>query len=250
MTGPTLEKRLRPRKTPRQSRAAQTRARILESARQVFATYGYSAGTTNRIADAAGMSVGSLYQYFPNKDSILVELVRSHVEEGTRQVLAATTKADALGGQDLDGLVRGVVSAMVEVHVRDRRLHRVLFEESPRPPSLLAELAELEDRIVELVAGRLRSLRPDLGDPALPARIVVVTVESLVHRMVATDRPLDVDPFIDEATRMVAGYLGTVVAAPSGAEHQAGARPLKGTGRRARATTVKAYWDEDRAGLD
>jgi AcrR family transcriptional regulator len=212
MTAPTLEKRLRPRKTPRQARAEATRARILDAARGVFATHGYSAGTTNRIADAAGMSVGSLYQYFPNKDAILVELVRSHVDEGTRHVLAATNASDT--DEDLDTLVRGVVSAMVEVHARDRRLHRVLFEESPRPPPLLAELADLEDGVVGLLTDRLTERCPDLVDPALPARIVVVTIESLVHRMVATDRPLDIDRFIDEATRLVAGYLQTVVSAP------------------------------------
>lgn len=206
MTGPTLEKRLRPRKTPRQTRSEDTRARILDAARGVFATYGYAAGTTNRIADAAGMSVGSLYQYFPNKDAILVELVRAHVADGTNEILGAALAIDA-DDADLEPLVRAAVTAMVRVHAGDRRLHQVLFEESPRPPSLLAELAALEDGVVALVAERLSTTHPDLADPVLPARIVVVTIESLVHRLVANERPLDTDRFIDEATRMVAGYL-------------------------------------------
>jgi AcrR family transcriptional regulator len=216
MTAPPLEKRLRPRKTPRQARAAETRARILDAARAVFAERGYAAGTTNRIAQAAGLSVGSLYQYFPNKDAILVELVRAHVDDGTRRVLASTTDRRGVAqDDDVESLVRNVVSAMVEVHARDRRLHRVLFEESPRPASLLAELAELEDQVVALLAERLAVWCPDLDDSSLPARIVVITVESLVHRMVATDRSLDVDRFVDEATRMVSGYLHAVVSAPS-----------------------------------
>ncbi|OWY61320.1 hypothetical protein B7486_64405, partial [cyanobacterium TDX16] len=77
------EKALRPRKAPRQQRAVETRARILEAAAEVFTEHGYAAGTTNRIAERAGMSVGSLYQYFPNKDAILVELVELHIAEGT-----------------------------------------------------------------------------------------------------------------------------------------------------------------------
>ena len=204
MTRQPLEKALRPRKTPRQDRSTATRARILDAAREVFAEHGYAAGTTNRIAATAAVSVGSLYQYFPNKDAILVELVRDHIEDGTARVLAALATA---GAADLPDLVRAVVTAMVAVHADDRRLHQVLFEESPRPPELLAQLRELEDGAVAVLAERLRQDRPDLDTPALVARITVVTIESLVHRLVASDRPLDTDRFVAEVTRMVDGYL-------------------------------------------
>jgi AcrR family transcriptional regulator len=196
--------RLAPRKTPIQARAVETRARILDAARTVFAEHGYAAGTTNRIAEAAGMSVGSLYQYFPNKDAVLVELVRAHIEDGTARVLDAVATA---GAADLTDLVRAVVTAMVAVHAEERRLHQVLFEESPRPPELLAQLHELEDGAVAVLAARLREDRPDLDAPELVARITVVTVESLVHRLVASDRSLDTDRFVAEVTRMVDGYL-------------------------------------------
>jgi len=199
MPAKTLEKRLRPRKKPRQTRALATQARILDAARRVFAKHGYAAGTTNRIADEAGISVGSLYQYYPNKDSILTALVRDHIEEGTRELLAATSAA----GPGLEAVVRRAVTALVEVHAADRRLHRVLFEESPRAASLRAELARLEESAVALVAARLPS-----GDE-LTARIVVTTIESLVHRLVASDRPLDTGRFVDETTRLVAGYLAS-----------------------------------------
>ena len=53
----------------------------------MFEEHGYAHGTTNRIAAEAGLSVGSLYQYFPNKDAILVELVRAHIDEATRLVI-------------------------------------------------------------------------------------------------------------------------------------------------------------------
>jgi AcrR family transcriptional regulator len=204
----TLEKHLRPRKTPRQNRAVESRARILDAAREVFAAHGYAAGTTNRIAAAAHMSVGSIYQYFPNKDSILVELVRAHIVEGTAELLAAVGSPDDF--EDVESTVRAAVSALVAVHVRDRRLHRVLFEESPRPASLLAELAELEDAAVAMVAQRLLSWWPDLAEPELRARLVATTIESLVHRFVATDRPLDEDLFVAETTRLIVGYLADV----------------------------------------
>ncbi|MFD0852230.1 TetR family transcriptional regulator, partial [Actinomadura adrarensis] len=80
------DKRLRPLKTPGQLRAVETRQRLLDAAARVFSEHGYSAGTTNRIAAAAGHSIGSLYQYFPNKDAILAELVGAHVRAGIESV--------------------------------------------------------------------------------------------------------------------------------------------------------------------
>jgi len=61
----------RPRRQPKQHHAKETRQRVLDAAAQVFAERGYSAGTTNRMAEHAELSIGSLYQYFPNKDAIL-----------------------------------------------------------------------------------------------------------------------------------------------------------------------------------
>ena len=74
--------RFRPRKQPRQQRAVETRQAILGAAARIFAEYGYAAGTTNRIAEAADLSIGSLYQYFPNKDAILSALTDAHVDAG------------------------------------------------------------------------------------------------------------------------------------------------------------------------
>ncbi|MET7800720.1 TetR/AcrR family transcriptional regulator [Streptomyces decoyicus] len=71
------EKPLHPRKQPKQVRGELTRERILVAAAQVFAEYGYAAETTNRIAERAHVSIGSLYQYYPNKDAILVGAVNS-----------------------------------------------------------------------------------------------------------------------------------------------------------------------------
>ena len=210
MTRIALEKALRPRKMPRQDRSTATRARILEAAREVFAEYGYASGTTNRIAEAARISVGSLYQYFPNKDSILVELVHDHVRTGTAATLAVVPAA--IDPADLPAIVRGVITAMVDVHAGDRRLHQVLFEEAPRPSSLLDELHDLEDRAVGMVSALLTDVYPDADDVALRARIVVVTIESLVHRFVASDRPLDAERFIDEVTQMILAYLAATFA--------------------------------------
>ena len=206
------DQRFRPRKEPRQPRGRETRARILDAARVVFAEHGYAAGTTNRIAAAAGLSVGSLYQYFPNKDAILVQLVDAHVDDGAARLdraLAAALDAHAPALPPLAELVDGVVAAMIEVHADDRRLHRVLFEEAPRPAELLARLRRVEVAAVERVAALL-SAHPevDVPDVALAARMAVDTVESLVHRVVADETSvIDDGAFRAELVRLVVGYL-------------------------------------------
>ncbi len=209
----TLSPQLRPRKQPRQRRAVETRARILDAARRVFEEHGYSHGTTNRIAEAAGLSVGSLYQYFPNKDAILVELVDAHIEAGTAAVLGALPSPgpDGWASTPLTDIVGPVVAAMVAVHTDGRELHRVLFEEAPRPPEQLARLRALERDLTDLVAGLLAA-HPEVTapDPALAARLTIDVIESLVHR-IATDAASGIPDAVlaAEVTRLVVAYLTT-----------------------------------------
>ncbi|MCA9490762.1 MAG: helix-turn-helix transcriptional regulator, partial [Myxococcales bacterium] len=72
---------LDPRKSPRQQRSEQTVAVLLQATARVLVDTGWDRASTNRIARAAGVSVGSLYQYFPNKESLVLALARQHAEE-------------------------------------------------------------------------------------------------------------------------------------------------------------------------
>jgi AcrR family transcriptional regulator len=208
------DRRLRPRKEPRQVRSYETRARILDAARRVFATHGYSAGTTNRIAAEASLSVGSLYQYFPNKDAILVELVEAHLDEGAERVTQAVDgclSAHAPGWPPLDVLVGTVVGALVELHATERPLHRVLFEQAPRPPELIARFRATEAAVVDRAAALLAG-HPEVAvdDTRIAARMAVDAIESLVHRVV-TDESSGIpdDRFRTELVHLVVSYLRT-----------------------------------------
>jgi len=198
---PRLHPALRPRKRPSQARSRETVRAILEGAARVFATHGYAAGTTNRIAEAAGVSIGSLYEYFPNKDALLLALMEAHIAEGE----AILTRAGAevvRSGVPLDVAIRRFVDAMIEFHARDRRLHRVLFEEAPQPPGVRRRLAEVEDRIAHLVAAFLRG-RPEVTTPDtdLAARVLVLAIEGLTHRLVVHGEG---DAIVAHTTEMVA----------------------------------------------
>lgn len=199
---------LTPRKAPAQERSRATVAAILTAAARIFATHGYAAGTPNRIAARAGVSIGSLYEYFPNKDALLVALVEAHMSEG-EAVLLRTAAEVADARLPLPEAVRRFVTAMVSLHAQDPAFHRVIFEESPLPPRVRRRLADIEGRACALLAAYLEA-HPEFtrDDPALAARIVVQTVEALSHRLgIHARRSTDVQAQIDEITSLVAGYL-------------------------------------------
>lgn len=200
------DRRLRPRKQPGQQRAVETRQRLLAAAARVFSRYGYAAGTTNRIAEAAGHSIGSLYQYFPNKDAILVELATAHAQAGTTAI-----QRHLDGGalpEPLEDKIRLFVRAAIDNHRDDPALHRVLFEEAPRPPELLEFLHAAETKAIAAAAELLAAdAEVTITDIPMAARLVVTTIESLVHRVLTHGPPEDIDRFENELVAMLTRYL-------------------------------------------
>src|SRR6185369_17163863 len=84
--------RTTPRKRPRQDRSRATVDSILEATARVLVKRGFDGLTTNLVAETAGVSVGSLYQYFPNKEALVSALIEKHVEDLTALCLAELTR--------------------------------------------------------------------------------------------------------------------------------------------------------------
>jgi AcrR family transcriptional regulator len=201
---------LRSRKSPVQSRSRATVDAILTAAAQVFTAHGYAAGTTSRIAERAGVSIGSLYEYFPNKDALLVAIFEAHIREG-ETLLEKTASELRTAGGSLASTVKRFVAAVVELHTRDPKLHRVLFEETPMPSRVRRMRAESEERDTAIIASQLKD-HPEFArhDAALAARIVVQTVEALVHNLIIHDaRAADVERRVDEIVALIVAYLTT-----------------------------------------
>lgn len=174
----------------------------------MFETHGYDAGTTNAIAAAASMSVGSLYQYFPNKDAILVELMVRHIAEGAQRVRAALD-GWARAGTGLDDLVVETVRSLLALHRESPVLHHVLMTRVPLPRDVAQRIEELEVEVVVTLIGLLRTVGAVPADEVdRRAVLVATTVNSLVHTQVArVDPPLDDDTFVTETAAMVTAYL-------------------------------------------
>ena len=194
------------RKRPSQARSQVTVEAILDAAAQVFEARGYAAGTTNRIAQRAGVSIGSLYEYFPNKDAIVVALAERELERERQEILELLegSKRDGLAG-----LLQRFVETVVAFHARSPALHRILFEEAQHPPETHACVLRFEETLAHALADGLRNRRLRIDDADLAAHLIVQTTESLAHRFVLRGiHELDQAAFVDEVTRLLARYLG------------------------------------------
>jgi AcrR family transcriptional regulator len=200
--------KLNPRRSPRQDRSRETVEAILEAAAHVFEQHGYAAGTTNRIADRAGVSIGSLYQYFPNKDAIVVELMRRHIAEAEEVAWPALEHLVETTPPLHDGLT-AIVMGMIGLHQQSPRLHRVLFEEAPQP----AEIHTLEQaffaRASALIGDYLHACpEVTMPDSALAGRMVTQVVDEVTHGVVIHPREKeDAEIYARETVTMLERYL-------------------------------------------
>ena len=192
---------LYPRKAPRQARAQATCLAIRQAAAHILVRGGRAALTTNRIAEYAGVSIGSLYQYYPSKEAILAELVR----EMRRDMLHDIRAADAaVAGQGLDALTDALIRASVRHHAQAPDLARVLEQvELELPPD--TETAEIEVALRALLARRLAE--HDVPDPATAAQDLAAITKGITDEA-ARAGEIDTEAIIRRVSRAVRGYLG------------------------------------------
>ena len=197
------------RKSPQQERSAALMDALVEATARVLAADGYRGATTKRIAAVAGVSVGSLYQYFPGKEALVFAVAQRHFDA----VMQALARVSLAPDQPLGHAVRAFVAGMIEGHQLDADLHRALTEQMLRLGP--APFQETQARAVGMVRGLL-ALRADevrVGEPDMAAWLLVTTVEGAVHAALMGGDGRLADPrFEVELTALVCRYLG--VAAP------------------------------------
>jgi AcrR family transcriptional regulator len=198
--------RTAPRKRPRQERSEATVDAILEAAARVFASEGYEAATTNRIAEAAGTSVGSLYQYFPSKDAIAVDLARRY---RAGRIAFVRSQLDGLGNKPVTTVIRALFTSLLQADGIRPELYRVLIQQVLRT-SARNELRGYEERLEAVVADALRRVKPppQVEDIDLAAFMLVRLVLALVHSANADQPRYNTPALVSELTRLVVAYLG------------------------------------------
>lgn len=195
------------RKIPQQDRSRVMVERIITATRVLLVRDGYARLTTNRVADEAGVSPGSLYQYFPDKSDLVTEVIDRWSAEISDRVAASLAEAGPVDLYD-EGSVRSIADALLTAIESDEGLLRVVWEELPAVRHRAAQHA-LERRVRELLAVFLAASGVPAPDPAVRAWVIVMAVESVVVRWVLDKPAIPRDVLLDEFTALAGRFSGS-----------------------------------------
>jgi len=192
------------RREPKQRRSRQTVEAVLDAVQRVVKLHGAEAVTTNRIAEAAGVSIGSLYQYFPDKQAIFTALYDRHVDE-VRQVIQRTM-ADCTSAS-VEDFTRELVEGLAIVHTEDAEVHEIFSSAVPEGGHGFKSALQA---VFEQVISRAEQ---DRYPPDGAKRMLFVLphmVEALVHGVAHQNRAvISPNAAKDEAIRTVLVYLNS-----------------------------------------
>lgn len=198
------------RRGPQQERSRQTVEDVLEATAQVLKQFGVQATTTERIAERAGLSVGSLYQYFPNKIALYEALMARHFEKLANVAFSLSKRLTDASAEEFPDLMAEV---LFSTERSDPHLSALLHQLAAQHPSVSAVEKErsrlLEMAIETLLNGKTTTpgFRSDL-DPDLNARVLTRALTGLARRTMETDPSLiESDAFAAEVRRLIRGYL-------------------------------------------
>ena len=203
------------RKLPQQERSRIAVAAILEATTRILTEEGYEKANTNRIAERAGVSIGSLYQYFPNKESLITALMVQHSDE---IITLVESKLTDCYDEPVEIVIPEIVKAVIAAHAINPKLHQVLNEEIPQSERS-QQMQKAEGKIVELLRSYLsrwaNSPNERLSECVSPKNLDMTvfilsrTVESLCHSAVIEHPNFVGDSrFVREISDLLLSYLG------------------------------------------
>lgn len=204
---PPKRSRKRGVRTARQARAKHTVETILEGGARILAERGWAGFTTATVAARAGVSIGSLYEYFPNKEALRDAIVARHLDAGERLLSEAAAGLDMSvppGPARSEAIARALIDGFVRLHADDPALHRELSSVVPLLPKHRVRIEGLRERLIDLLAPLLT---PDIARPHRTAMVIVDVIEALTHRWIVEDAPLPEDEMRAEIEAVVLGYL-------------------------------------------
>jgi AcrR family transcriptional regulator len=193
------------RKQPQQARSADLVAAILEAAVQVLAKEGAQRFTTARVAEKAGVSVGSIYQYFPNKAAILFRLQSDEWRQTTDLLRTILEDRRSPPPERL----RTLVHAFLRSECEEAAMRMALADAAPlyRDAPEAREVKESGHRTVEIF---MREALPKASDAtqALAGDLITTTLSAVGKQFSETPRtPAEIEAYADAMADMVCAYL-------------------------------------------
>lgn len=203
-----------PRKRPRQARSRALVEAVLDAAAQILAQHGREALTTNAVALKAGVSIGSLYQYFPNRDAVIAAVADRH----SHRIYHHVADLDLREETTLEGAVTRIVAALFAAHRIDPALHCALDGDLAHGPNGGGHLHHHHHAgTKDAMAMQIGSLRPPIRDEirrndiALAAVIVAELVHAMAHAAIVHPHENSASTgFEREATTASIAYLRTI----------------------------------------
>lgn len=192
---------LEQRKQPKQARSKELVEAVLTAATRVFDKEGLTA-TTNRVAEEAGVSVGSLYQYFPNKESLLAALAERHVDRATALIRAVVHAHQDSGSVEI--FIKALISAVLKEHRDHAHLRPLLRTMGSQVPELQERFTHCIRDAQAAIVQQLERLHPDVPNPKIRASVVSAAVDGVLH----SEQELPVDDALEhELIAMCTRYL-------------------------------------------
>lgn len=224
---------LKPRKSPVQARSVVTVEALHAAAIQVLIEEGLNRCTTTRIAERAGASVGSLYQYYPNRDALLAAVLEKHLEGIAAAVEGACQEHR---GKPLPEMASAFVLAFLAAKLRDPEEAKALYAVAEeRGGAVLA--SRMRARIVAAVAAMLASARDArFDDPAMVATIALGALVGPVQALLKEHAPAQFRARLErELVLLVMAYLHARQSTPKRSDKLAAVAGDVVPGRRNRA---------------
>ena len=194
------------RRQPTQRRAHRTVEAVLDAVLRVLKREGFEAITTNRIAEVAGVSIGSVYQYFPDKRAIFVALHQRHIEQIDRMIESTLIQHAT---SSLEDLMRAMIEGMIDAHATDPELYGLLLTEVPHRAGGTKDFAvRLHGAFLLAISSRAHELKRKKRDLDKVVFVVTHMVEALSHGAILR-RPqnLSLADAKEEIVRAVLAYL-------------------------------------------
>jgi AcrR family transcriptional regulator len=177
---------LEPRKSPVQARSAASVDAILEATIQVLLQVGKERLTTTRVALRAGVSVGTLYQYFPNKSALLKAALKRHMDKVAEAVERVCHEQK---GQSLDQMASALVTAFLEAKMRDAKTSVALYSVSSDVDGAKI-VQEMGIKSNKAVVAMLKTAREQLTtDPQLVASMLQGVMAGVSRRLLESTAP-------------------------------------------------------------
>lgn len=191
------------RKLPKQARSKASVEAMLEATTRILLEGGVDILTTNRVAELAGVSIGSLYQYFPNKASLIAALIEHHVDY---EVATLSNLFNDWNGPIGEPLIRAIIKEFIQIHLDDLELTKLLHEQVSYLEcrnALRQATKHFEALMVVILQGNIQH---KVSSDAIKIKAFVVTnaIDSVVQLALAENTDLLSEPaFTDELVSLV-----------------------------------------------